>query len=316
MGKIGKISVIPKDYSGAFPTMEKSLRDRGFSRMPGTVMMKFPYKELNGKYRTGLDENATSIIKITDPKDRDLEQKRIKEIRKSLEEKTGISLSPTSDYYNYTSRSQHHVEGVKLQDGDNIFNMEDPWQAITFYWLSAHPTVATSIKAWEKGDFPSDTQFYVNDEDVENEIQYRKKKTANDAIIRFDSWSLDKRRKVARLMDLPIGEDTKEEVVYNQVDTFLKQAQVPNGVHKGRDPIKVFASYADIKDDLLYVKDLVGQAFSHQIYKEKRGGRVYEGELEIFKSKEDMIDFYIDDKNQEDLIELEKKLHIKKFAEV
>jgi len=316
MGKIGKISVIPKDYSEAFPTMEKSLRDKGYSRMPGTVMMKFPYKELNGKYRTGLDENAASILKITDQRDRDFEQKRIREIRKNLEEKTGIDLSSTSDYYNYISKGTHHVEGVKLQDGDNLFDMNDVWQAITFYWLSAHPTIATSIKAWERGEFPSDTQFYVNDEDVENEIQYRKKKTANDAIIKFDSWSLEKRKKVARLLDLPVSEDTKEEVVYNMVDTFLKQGQVGAGVHKGRDPIKVFASYADIKDDLLYVKDLVGQAFSHQVYKEKRGGRVYEGELEVFKSREDMIDFYMDDKNQEDLLELEKKLNFKKLAEV
>jgi len=316
MAKVGKISVIPKDYSSGFPTMEKSLRDKGYSRMPGTVMMKFPYKELNGKYRTGLDENATSIMKITDLRDRDFEQKRVREVRKSLEEKTGMDLSATSDYYNYASKSQHHVEGVKLQDGDNLFNLDDPWQAITFYWLKSHPTIATSIRAWEKGEYPSDTQFFVNDEDVENEIQYYKKKTANDAIIKFDSWSLDKRKKVARLLDLPIGEDTKEQVVYNMVDTFLKQGTVTSGVHKGRDPIKVFASYADIKDDLLYVKDVANQAFTHQIYKEKRGGRVYEGELELFKSKEDMIDFYMDEKNQEDLLELEKKLHVKKFAEV
>lgn len=316
MAKVGKISVIPKDYSGAFPTMEKSLRDRGFSRMPGTVMMKFPYKELSGKYRTGLDEMSTSIMKITDLRDREFEQKRIREIRTFLEKATGMNLSPTSDYFNYASRDRHHIEGVKLQDGDNLFNLEDPWQAITFYWLSAHPTIATSIKAWEKGEFPSDTQFYINDEDVENEIQYRKKKTANDAIIKFDSWSLEKRRKVARLLDLPISESTKEEVVYNQVDNFLKQEQIPAGMHKGRDPIRVFASYADIKDDLLYVKDLIGQAFSHQVYKEKKGGRIYEGELEIFKDREEMTDFYLDDKNQEDLLELEKKLHVKKFAEV
>lgn len=316
MGKIGKISVIPKDFSGAFPTMEKSLRDAGYSRMPGTVVMKFPYKELNGKYRTGLDENATAIMRIPDLKDRDMEQKSIRETRERLEKVTGVNLGPTSDYYNYNSKNQHHVEAVKLQDGDNIFNLDDPWQEITYLWLKSHPTIASSLQGWEKGLFPSDTQFFVNDENVEAEIQYKKKKSANDAIIKFDSWSLDKRRKIARLLDLPVGEDTKEEIVYNLVDNFLKTAQVVNGTHKGRDPIKVFTSYANLRDDTLYVKDLVEQAFRHQIYKEKKGGRVYEGELELFKDKEEMQEFYLNDKNQEDLLELEKKLKMKKFAEV
>jgi hypothetical protein len=151
---------------------------------------------------------------------------------------------------------------------------------------------------------------------VEAEIMYQKKKNSNDAIIKFDSWSLPKRRKVARLLDLPVGEETKEEVVYNLVDTFLKAPQVVNGTHKGRDPIKVFTSYANLKDEIIYVKDLVEQVFKHQIYKEKKGGRIYEGELEVFKDKEEMVDFYLSDKNQDDFLELEKKLQTKKFADV
>lgn len=316
MARVGKISVIPKDYNGAFPTMEKSLREKGYSRMPGTVRMLFPYKELNGKYRTGLDENAAPITKISDLKDRDFEQKRIIETREKLEKVTGVSLSSTSDYYNYTSRGQHHVEGVKLQDGDNLFNLDDPWQEITFHWIKSHPVIAPSLQAWERGEVPSDTQFYVNDDDIENEIKYRKKKTSNDAIIKFDSWSLEKRRKIAKLLDLPVSDDTKEEIVYNLVDTFLKSDQVPNGSHKGRDPIKVFTSYANLKDDVLYVKEKLEDTFRHQIYKERKGGRIFEGELEVFKNKDEMTDFYLDDKNQEDLLELEKKLRMKKFAEV
>lgn len=316
MARVGKISVIPKDFSSGFPTMEKSLRERGFSRMPGTVRIFFPYKELNGRYRTGLDEHATAITRIADLRDRELEQRRIKEAREKLEKATGVDLSPTSDYYNYASKREPHVEAVKLQDGDNIFNLDDPWQSITYHWLKADPRIASSLQAYEKGLYPSDTQFYINDEDVESEIEYKKKKTANDAIIRFDSWSLEKRRKIARLLSLPVSEDTKEEVVYNLVDNFLKSKQVATGAYQGSDPIKVFGLFADLKDDVLYVKDLIQQAFSHQIYKEKKGGRVYEGELELFANREEMVEFYLDDKNQEDLLELEKKLNVKKLAEV
>jgi hypothetical protein len=205
---------------------------------------------------------------------------------------------------------------VKLVDGDNLFNLDDPWQHITYLWLSADPRVASSLAAYERGEYPHDIQYYVNDEDVESALQYRKKKTANDAIIKFDSWSLEKRRKVARLLDLPVSENTREELVYNLVDSLLKSQQISSGVHKGKDPIKVFALYADLKDDLLYVRDLVEQAFKHQIYKEKKGGRIYEGELEVYRDKQELIDHLIDDDNQEDLLELEKKLKVKKLAHV
>lgn len=317
MAKVGKISVIPKNFEGAFPTMEKSLRQRGLSRAPGTTRIFFPYKELNGKYRTGLDENAKSVLRIEDVNERKVEQARIVKLRKELEDATGLDLSPNSSYYDFTSKKPGaHVQPVKLVDGDNIFNLEDHWQAITYNWLRADPRIASSLAAYERGEYPSDTQYYVNDEDVESALQYRKKKNSNDAIIKFDSWSLEKRRKVARLLDLPVTEDTREEVVYNLVDSFLKASQVPNGVHKGMDPIRVFSVYANLKDDVLYIKDLVEQAIKHQVYKEKKGGRIYEGELEIFKDKEELIEHLLDERNQEDILELEKKLKIKKFAEV
>lgn len=315
--KIGKISIIPKDYDGAFPTMEKSLRQKGMSRGPGTMKMMFPYKELSGKYRTGLDENAKSILKITDDVLRKSEQKRIIELRERLQRETGVDLSPTSEYYNHSSkRPGVHVQVVSLADGDNIFNLTDPWQYITYLWLSADPRIAASLAAYERGEYPHDTQYYVNDEDVESAVQYKKKKTANDAVVKFDSWSLEKRRKIARLLDLPVSENTREEVVYNLVDNLLKSSQIPSGAHKGQDPIKVFTLYADLRDDVLYVKDMVEQAFKHHIYREKKGGRIYEGELEVYRDKQELIDHLTDTENQEDLLDLEKKLKVKKLAEV
>lgn len=317
MGRIGKISVIPKDYDGAFPTMEKSLRQKGLSRGPGTMKMMFPYKELSGKYRTGLDENAKHILKITDENIKRMEQKRVRELKVKLEDLTGVDLSPTSEYYNHTSkRPGVHVQVTRLADGDNIFNLDDPWQHVTYLWLSSDPRIASSLAAYERGEYPYDTHYYVNDEDVENAVQYKKKKTANDAVVKFDSWSLEKRKKVARLLDLPVSESTREEVVYNLVDNFLKSAQINNGAHKGQDPIRIFTLYADLKDDILSVKDLVDQAFKHHIYKEKKGGRVYEGELEVYRDKEQLVEHLLDEENQEDLFDLEKKLKVKKLAEV
>lgn len=317
MGKIGKISVIPKDYSSAFPTMEKSLREKGMSRAPGTIQLRFPYKELNGKYRTGLDENSKQILSIPDENLRKAEQNRVKETRRKLELATGLDLSSTSSFYNYTSKGPGvKVEPYRLIDGDNVFNLDDPMQAITYNWLRVHPAIASSYQAYERGEFPPDTVYYVNDEDVESEITYKKKKTANDAIILFDSWSVEKRRKVARLLDLPVSDDTKEEVVYNLVDNFLKDASVRLGVHKGSDPLKIFASYANLRDDDILVRDLVEQLIRHHVYREKKGGKIFEGEQEMYNSKEELVEHLMEPENQSDLMELQQKLKMKKMINV
>jgi hypothetical protein len=54
MGKLGKISVIKKDRNGSdVQTMQDGLMQKGMTRIPGTGVFKYPYKELDGKYRTG-----------------------------------------------------------------------------------------------------------------------------------------------------------------------------------------------------------------------------------------------------------------------
>ncbi len=189
-------------------------------------------------------------------------------------------------------------------------------QEIAFAWLRVHPTIASSYQAWERGEFPADTQFYVVNDDIENAIVYKKKQLINKAIIKFDSMSPEKKKKVARLLGLPVTDDTKEEVVYNKVDNMLKQSEMKSGTFKGLSPVEVFTRFADMQDNLLHIKDLVKQAIQHSIYRAKPNGRIYEGEYEIAKEEEDLIKFLADEDTQEDLLLLESKLKGKKLASI
>ena len=49
----------------------------------------------------------------------------------------------------------------------------------------------------------------------------------------------------------------------------------------GLDPVKVFNQFADMKENLLNIKDLVKQALHHSIYRMKPNGKIYEGEFEV-----------------------------------
>jgi hypothetical protein len=322
MGKFGKISTIKKEYNSAgMQTMQGGLSQRGLTRIPGTGVFKYPYKELDGKYRTGLDPSASYIKRIADPVEREIEMERVKNLRTKLEDMLGgLDLGPRATFWNHSmSKSvddNNHVQPVKLLDGDNYFDMLIPYQELAFSWLRVHPTVASSYQAWERGDYPADTQFYVVDEDIENAVIFKKKQMINKAIAKFDLMTPEKKRKVARLLGLPVTEDSKEEFVYNQVDNVLKQTEFKSGKYQGLSTIEVFTRFADMKENLLHIKDLIKQAIAHSVYRVKNSGRIYEGEYEIATDEDELLKFLADDENQDELLTLEGKLKTKKLAAV
>jgi len=320
MGKIGKISTIKKDYNnGLLQTMQGGLALRGYTRIPGTGVFKYPYKELDGQYRTGLDPSAAYIRRIQDPLEREMEVERVTALKNRLEGALGsIDLGPRSQFWNYgmstSSQDTLHVQPVKLMDGDNFFDLAIPLQELAFSWLRVHPTIASSYQAWERGEFPADTQFYVADDQVENAVLFKKKQLINKAIVKFDSMTPEKKKKVARLLGLPVTENTTEESVYNQVDNLLKQTEFKTGKYQGLSPVEVFGRYADMKENLLHIKDLVKQALTHSVYRVKPSGKIYEGEFEVAKDEDDLIKTLADDDNQDMLLTLEGKLKTKKLA--
>lgn len=321
MGKIGKISTIKKEYNNSqLQTMQGGLAQKGYTRIPGTGVFKYPYKELDGQYRTGLDPKAAYIRRISDPLEREMEIERVTELRQKLEDALNVDLGPRSQFWNYglsTSVDDSlHVQPVKLLDGDNYFDLSLPLQELAFSWLRVHPTIASSYQAWERGEYPADIQYYVADDEIENKVVFKKKQLINKAIIKFDAMTPEKKKKVARLLGLPVSDDSKEEAVYNQVDNLLKQTEFKNGKYQGLNPIEVFNRFADMKENLLHIKDLVKQAIAHSVYRVRPNGRVYEGEFEIAADEDELVKFLADEDNQDQLLTLEGKLKSKKIASV
>ena len=297
MGKTGKISTLKKEYNNSqLQTMQGGLAMKGMTRIPGTGVFKYPYKELDGQYRTGLDADAAYIRRIGDDVERELETERVTSLRKKLESALGdVDLGPRSKFWNYglstSTDDALHVQPVKLLDGDNYFDSSHAFQELAFAWLRVHPTIASSYQAWERGEFPADIQYYVADDDIENKVMFKKKQLINKAIVKFDSMTPEKKKKVARLLGLPVSDDSKEESVYNQVDNILKQTEFKNGKYQGLNPIEVFNRFADMKENLLHIKDLVKQAVAHSVYRAKPNGKIYEGEFEIANDEDDLVKF-------------------------
>ncbi len=301
MGRVGKISSIKKEYNRNNGSLEASLATNGYSRFPGTFLRIAPAKEPNQlDYKTGLNIEASYMqeMKEKSPENYKLEVKRITELKKSLETKLGISLDPRAPFYTniYNDRVNMKVQTVKLKEGDNVFNLDDPFEAITYEWLRVHPLIASSYSAYERGEYPSNTQFYVNDDNIEETIKYNKKILVNRAIGSLEALSLPRRQKVARLLGLPVSDNSKEVTVYNVLDTFIKSSEIKVGDFKGGNPIDLFIKFAEMDDKLITTK----------------GGRITEGGQEIAKDKASLVDWLMEDKNQDDYLALQDKLKVKK----
>ncbi len=114
-------------------------------------------------------------------------------------------------------------------------------------------------------------------------------------------------------MGLAVTDSSTEETVYNLIDSQLKETEFTTGAFKGLAPVKLFNDLISTTDSRLKVKDLVEQAITHSVYRFGQGGKLQEGGITVAGSKEDLVEFLLDEKNQMDLIALEKKLINKKI---
>jgi len=280
-------------------TLEGSLYQNGYAFIPGTTRKFYPRVDSRGVIRTGLDENSPKIRAIFDPKVKEAEVQRIKQLKDYYESILDESLEPNSTFYDEMKEN-----GVTLEDGENIFNMENPREAVNFYWIMETDMVANSLDDIESGKVDTSiVKFYVYNGEVETKVTFERKKKINSAIASLDKMSAVKRKKIQKLIGLGLPMDSTEEEVYNAIDEFLR---TPASA-MDRDPIEQFAKITSYSDDLLDVKALVKDLVDKNIVRIK-GSIVYEGEHVWAKSVEEFELFLTDPKNTEEYEAFKDKL--------
>lgn len=280
-------------------TLEGSLFQNGYNFIPGTVRKFFPRVDSRGVIRTGLDENSPKFRGILNLEAREQEIQRVTQLREYYESLLDESLAPTSTFYDEIKEN-----GYTLEDGDNIFNMENPREAINFYWLLETEMVAPSLDDIDSGKVDTAiVKFYVYNGEVETKTTFERKKRINSAIAELDRMSALKRKKIQKLIGLGLPADSTEEEVYNAVDEFLRTPATA----MDRDPIEEFTKIVSYSDDLLDVKALVKDLVDRNIVRIK-GSIIYEGEHVWAKSIEEFELFLTDPKNTEEYQAFKDKL--------
>jgi len=280
-------------------TLEGSLYQEGYTFVPGTGRKFYPRVDSRGVIRTGLDENSPKLRAIFDPAAREQEMSRIKTLKEYYESLLDESLDPNSTFYDEVKEN-----GVTLEDGDNVFNMDNPREAVNYYWILETEMVAHSMDDIESGKVDTSlVKFYVYNGDVESKTTFERKKKINGAIAALDKMTASKRKKIQKLIGLGLPADSSEEEVYNAIDEYLR---TPSSALQ-TDPIEVFSKINSYSDDLLEVKSLVRDLVDMNIVRVK-GSIVYEGEHVWAKSVEEFELFLADPKNTEEYEAFKDKL--------
>lgn len=269
-------------------SLEGSLYREGMNFIPGTTRKFYPRVDSRGVIRTGLDENAMKLRAIEDLEVREQEMERIKLLKTYYESILDESLEPTSTFYDEIKEN-----GFTLEDGDNIFNLENPRDAINFFWLMETDMIALSMEEIESGKADgSIVRFYVHDGEVESKVAFERKKKINSAIAALDKMTAVKRKKIQKLLGLGLPNDATEEEVYNALDEYLR---LPSSALE-HDPIAAFTKITNYSDETLAIKSLIRELVDHNVVRIK-GSIVYEGEHVWSKSIEEFELMLADPKN-------------------
>lgn len=329
MATIAKILPLPNTVISGEMSIQNSLAEKGFNLYPGSTKGIIPLRDSNGRFRTGLDPEALYIKQMIDPEAQKIEIEKVTERRNRLELATGLDLDPIpkkgkdqggelfsdQNYYSgiYGTRygTQDVAQKVKLIDGPNIFNFSDPRKEIEYWWVIQDPRIVPSLLEWKKGHCKPGVQFYITNEDAEAAVAYNRNKAVQKASRSLEDMSLNRRKKVARLLALPIGDGDKEEIVFNHLFKFIQLDEIKSGPHQGQDAVTLFNKYADLNDKVLEVQDLVETAIRLRVYNINSAGLVLEGELLVADSKDVLIRNLCNDKKQVERITLESKVNDK-----
>ena len=288
-----------KDPGTNLRTLEGSLYQNGYNFIPGTARKFYPRVDSRGVIRTGLDETSQKLKSILDLKVREQETQRVKQLKEYYEALLDESLDPTSTFYDEIKDN-----GIGLEDGDNIFNLDNPRDAVNFYWLMETEMVAENLDAIETGTVDTSlVKFYVFDGTVESKVTFDRKKKINSAIASLDKMTASKRKKIQKLIGLGLAADSSEEDIYISLDEYLRTPASSLGM----DPIENFSRITAYSDDLLDVKALVKDLLDTNIVRIK-GSIIYEGDNVWAKSLEEFELFLADPKNTVEYTAFKEKL--------
>lgn len=183
------------------------------SKFPSTFEIVQPGKTPDGRWVTGIDENAVSIGRISDAVLRQERFEEKKSLREELERLTGIDLSGTSKYWD--------TYYLKIVD-KLALNFENPHDRVKYHILLSNNFAAPELEAKTNPDYIN-SKFYVHRTEAEDSQKAVKSRERDKAIV--DLYNLyDNKNKLVLVGKYILGSKVKESMTNDAIYNIIKNA--------------------------------------------------------------------------------------------
>lgn len=209
---IVRINQIPDDYAES-----TGLANYNKSRMPGCRDIFQAALNGDGRFQTGLDEDAYNVEYGSD------EYKRIKTTRETLEKKTGLDLKGKSEFW-------YDFKVILESDRLKVFNTDKPLDQIALTILVANKNVAPDKDAANTTLYRS-AQYYAFTEENEAKEEITVRKIRDKAILLLVGISEDKDKMVlfgSYLEGIKYSNKLSEATLYKMLRSYIEDKDIKN----------------------------------------------------------------------------------------
>lgn len=267
------------------------------SKFPGTFEIMQCGRGADGRWVTGLDENAISIKRIKDPELRAKRSEEVKEIREELERLTGQDLAADSDFW--------LTFYIKIVD-KLALNFDIPMDRVRYYVLLANNFSAPELEAKIDPDYIN-TKFYMHrsdSEDSQKAVKSRERdKAVSDLFLMYDNPH--KLKLIGRfIMGTKVKESMSSDSVYNVLRDALSNDKEGTIVRK-------FAEATSKTIEELSYKLVVDEAIQRHVIR-IREGYYQRGNATYGKTMKDVLKFLSSPENANEFQSIKEEVEEKR----
>lgn len=274
------------------------LEQDGRSKFPNCVDIIQPAIGRDGRWITGLDEKARSILAIRDQAERLKKQEEVKAERESLEELTNLDLSGKSTFWD-----DFFVEINPRKPLD----MSVPMDRIAYHVILASNDVAPNLKETLNMDY-FNAKYYIarKHEDVSDKVSKKKKKAEADAAMLELLKTPDKAVLIGKYLGLPVSISTPYD---NMFDIYSQKLDLDAAGNTGF--IDKFNDALKKSPEELNVKLIFDEGVKFNVIRLTEG-YYQRGSITYGKSIAEAIKFLSDIKNQGELLSVQDEVENKR----
>jgi hypothetical protein len=267
------------------------------SKFPGTFEVMQPGRTPDGRWVTGIDENAVTITSISDPVLRAQRAEEVKEIREELQRLTGLDLAGTSEYWN--------TYYIKIVD-KLALNFDNPADRIKYYILLSNNYAAPELDAKANPEFIN-SKYYMHRSENEEGVKAVKSRERDKAVA--DLYAMyDNKPKLTLIGKYILASKVKDSMSQDGIYNLLRDSL---STDKDGSIVRKFNEATSKTVEELQYKLIVDEAVARHVIR-IREGYYQRGNATYGKTMKDVLKFLSSPENANEFASIKEEVEEKR----